>query len=66
MFSAPNYCGEFDNFGAIMNINEDLLCSFELLTPIDHPSAVKIQEALKNKGRRPRYIFFRRRMFNWL
>ncbi|KAI8875938.1 serine/threonine-protein phosphatase PP-Z1 [Backusella circina FSU 941] len=65
VFSAPNYCGEFDNFGAIMSINEELLCSFELLTPIDHPSATKIQEALKNKGRRPRYIFFiRRKMLN--
>ncbi|CAO3651295.1 unnamed protein product [Cunninghamella echinulata] len=35
VFSAPNYCGEFDNFGAIMSVNEDLLCSFELLTPAD-------------------------------
>ncbi|CAO0801835.1 unnamed protein product [Mucor circinelloides] len=41
VFSAPNYCGEFDNFGAIMSVNEELLCSFELLTPMDHP-AVKI------------------------
>ncbi|KAI8097228.1 serine/threonine-protein phosphatase PP-Z1 [Halteromyces radiatus] len=37
VFSAPNYCGEFDNFGAIMSVNEELLCSFELLTPTDHP-----------------------------
>lgn len=54
VFSAPNYCGEFDNFGAIMSINEELLCSFELLTPTDHPSMAKVQEAHKNKGRRPR------------
>ncbi|KAI8885206.1 serine/threonine-protein phosphatase PP-Z1 [Backusella circina FSU 941] len=53
VFSAPNYCGEFDNFGAIMSINEELLCSFELLTPTDHPSIAKVQEAHKNKGRRP-------------
>ncbi|KAG0749851.1 hypothetical protein G6F57_003190 [Rhizopus arrhizus] len=39
VFSAPNYCGEFDNFGAIMSVNEELLCSFELLTPADHPLA---------------------------
>ncbi|KAI8055556.1 Metallo-dependent phosphatase-like protein [Gilbertella persicaria] len=39
VFSAPNYCGEFDNFGAIMSVNEELLCSFELLTPSDHPLA---------------------------
>lgn len=53
VFSAPNYCGEFDNFGAIMSINEDLLCSFELLTPTDHPPA-KLAALHKGKGRRPR------------
>ncbi|ORZ19041.1 serine/threonine-protein phosphatase PP-Z1 [Absidia repens] len=37
VFSAPNYCGEFDNFASIMTVNEELLCSFELLTPTDHP-----------------------------
>lgn len=31
IFSAPNYCGEFDNFGAVMSVSEDLLCAFELL-----------------------------------
>ncbi|KAI8982043.1 serine/threonine-protein phosphatase PP-Z [Mycotypha africana] len=41
VFSAPNYCGEFDNFGAIMSVSEELLCSFELLTPSDHPLAKK-------------------------
>jgi serine/threonine-protein phosphatase PP1 catalytic subunit len=53
VFSAPNYCGEFDNFGAIMSINEELLCSFELLTPLEHPSTAKLQEAQRNRGRRP-------------
>lgn len=33
IFSAPNYCGEFDNNGAVMSVNEELLCSFEILTP---------------------------------
>lgn len=37
VFSAPNYCGEFDNFGAVMCVGEDLLCSFELLKPLDLP-----------------------------
>ena len=31
IFSAPNYTGEFDNRGAVLSINEDLLCSFEIL-----------------------------------
>ncbi|GAA5995737.1 serine/threonine-protein phosphatase [Rhodotorula paludigena] len=35
IFSAPNYCGEFDNFGAAMSVSEDLLCAFELLKPLD-------------------------------
>ncbi|KAF9991597.1 hypothetical protein BGZ79_004236 [Entomortierella chlamydospora] len=39
VFSAPNYCGEFDNYGAVMSVNEDLLCSFELLKPIDQATA---------------------------
>ncbi|KAG0335883.1 hypothetical protein BG004_008287 [Podila humilis] len=39
VFSAPNYCGEFDNFGAVMSVSEELLCSFELLKPIDQETA---------------------------
>ena len=33
VFSAPNYCGQFDNSGAFMKINEDLVCSFFVLKP---------------------------------
>lgn len=33
IFSAPNYCGEFDNAGALLSIDESLLCSFEILKP---------------------------------
>lgn len=35
VFSAPNYCGEFDNWGAVMSVSGELLCSFELLKPLD-------------------------------
>nr|AEE63544.1 unknown [Dendroctonus ponderosae] len=31
VFFAPNYCGEFDNSGAIMNVDESLMCSFQIL-----------------------------------
>lgn len=44
------YCGEFDNWGAIMSVSGELLCSFELLKPLD-------STALKNhikKGRNKR------------
>lgn len=56
VFSAPNvssplspdsgfanpckYCGEFDNWGAVMSVSSELLCSFELLKPLDS-SALK-------------------------
>ncbi|RRT74501.1 hypothetical protein B296_00004604 [Ensete ventricosum] len=35
IFSAPNYCGEFDNAGALLSIDESLCCSFEILKPHD-------------------------------
>jgi len=38
VFSAPNYCGEFDNAGAIMNVDDDLTCSFQILKPTDNPN----------------------------
>jgi serine/threonine-protein phosphatase PP1 catalytic subunit len=34
LFSAPNYCGEFDNAGAMMSIDETLMCSFKVLKPV--------------------------------
>ncbi|EDO17724.1 hypothetical protein Kpol_1033p29 [Vanderwaltozyma polyspora DSM 70294] len=33
VFSAPNYCGEFQNWGAVMSVTTGLMCSFELLKP---------------------------------
>jgi len=35
LFSAPNYCGEFDNAGAMMSVDETLMCSFQILKPAD-------------------------------
>ncbi|CAN0904641.1 Serine/threonine-protein phosphatase PP1 isozyme 7 [Linum grandiflorum] len=35
IFSAPNYCGEFDNAGAMMSVDGDLLCSFQILRPLE-------------------------------
>ena len=34
LFSAPNYCGEFDNAGAMMLIDKNLMCTFKILKPI--------------------------------
>lgn len=33
IFSAPNYCGEFDNAGSMMVVRSDLVCSFKVLRP---------------------------------
>ena len=35
LFSAPNYCGEFDNSGAMMSVDETLMCSFQILKPAE-------------------------------
>jgi len=35
LFSAPNYCGEFDNSCAILNIDESLTCSIKVLKPVE-------------------------------
>ena len=46
VFSAPNYCGEFDNAGAMMSVSEDLNCSFQILKP-----ANKLEDAKEmNQG----------------
>jgi len=34
LFSAPNYCGEFDNAGAIVTIDETLMVSFTVIKPV--------------------------------
>jgi serine/threonine-protein phosphatase PP1 catalytic subunit len=44
LFSAPNYCGEFDNSGSMMTVDESLMCSFQILKPSD-----KISTNFKNK-----------------
>ncbi|KAJ3685750.1 hypothetical protein LUZ61_014914 [Rhynchospora tenuis] len=40
IFSAPNYCDEFDNAGAILSVDESLTCSFKII----QPSLVKRQK----------------------
>ncbi|PAV85261.1 hypothetical protein WR25_18537 [Diploscapter pachys] len=46
IFSAPNYCGEFDNAGGIMNVDENLLCSFQIIKPMQ---TVNTTDAIKEK-----------------
>jgi hypothetical protein len=37
LFSAPNYCYEFDKKGAILHVDERLFCSFAQLEPRKYP-----------------------------
>mmetsp|Transcript_4384 Transcript_4384/g.3931 ORF Transcript_4384/g.3931 Transcript_4384/m.3931 type:complete len:313 (-) Transcript_4384:108-1046(-) len=36
IFSAPNYCGEFDNAAAILSVSGDCICSFKIIRPMSH------------------------------
>ncbi|XP_054281632.1 serine/threonine-protein phosphatase alpha-2 isoform-like [Macrosteles quadrilineatus] len=38
IFSAPNYCGEFDNAAALMSVDVNLMCSFQILKPTERSS----------------------------
>lgn len=51
IFSAPNYGGEFDNAGALLNVDSSLICSFEILKPAPNNSKVplkKVHEPFSN------------------
>ena len=52
VFSAPNYCGEFDNAGAMMTVDEDLRCSFQILKPINKNEAKEMNQG-NNRGIAP-------------
>jgi len=51
VFSAPNYCGEFDNAGAMMTVDDTLMCSFQILKPA---SAAQARSAYGGKQATPR------------
>lgn len=41
VFSAPNYCGEFDNAGACLQVDKNLCCSFSIIQPKSTAEVVK-------------------------
>ena len=56
LFSAPNYCGEFDNAGAMMSVDETLMCSFQILKPAEKKQRYSYSGSRNNVGsggRRP-------------
>uniref|UniRef100_A0A915AYC6 protein-serine/threonine phosphatase n=1 Tax=Parascaris univalens TaxID=6257 RepID=A0A915AYC6_PARUN len=40
IFSAPHYCGEFDNAAAVLTVDENLLCSFDIFRPTTNRIAI--------------------------
>jgi serine/threonine-protein phosphatase PP1 catalytic subunit len=51
LFSAPNYCGEFDNAGAMMSVDDTLMCSFQILKPAEKKQ--KVAYGANNNANRP-------------
>jgi serine/threonine-protein phosphatase PP1 catalytic subunit len=49
IFSAPNYCGEFGNKGAMLKVDETLRCSFEFLDPPAQVQAGRPDTAVTGK-----------------
>lgn len=43
IFSAPNYCNEFDNDGAMLKISDDLCCSFYKRTPAEKQGGMRLR-----------------------
>ena len=61
LFSAPNYCGEFDNAGAMMSVDESLLCSFQVrlanASCIRYPSLTDRYQILKPAEKKQKYVY---------
>uniref|UniRef100_A0A2P2MIB7 Serine/threonine-protein phosphatase n=2 Tax=Rhizophora mucronata TaxID=61149 RepID=A0A2P2MIB7_RHIMU len=53
IFSAPNYCGEFDNAGAMMSVDGTLMCSFQILKPAEKKSRFPFPIATTGKPGNP-------------
>ncbi|KAJ6853913.1 serine/threonine-protein phosphatase PP1 [Iris pallida] len=54
IFSAPNYCGEFDNAGAMMSVDDTLTCSFQILKPTDKKGKFGFGNNIFRPGTPPR------------
>lgn len=50
------YCGEFDNWGAIMSVSDELVCSFELLQPLD---STALKRHIKKTGKNRVVSYFK-------
>ncbi len=50
IFSAPNYCGEFDNDASILELDENLKAKFHCFKPVDKKDLKKTEKASGNHG----------------
>mmetsp|Transcript_20687 Transcript_20687/g.23748 ORF Transcript_20687/g.23748 Transcript_20687/m.23748 type:complete len:363 (+) Transcript_20687:200-1288(+) len=50
LFSAPNYCGEFDNAGGMISVDENLMCSFQILKPSSRAARFAARPAVPPGG----------------
>ncbi|XP_062084843.1 serine/threonine-protein phosphatase PP1 [Humulus lupulus] len=53
IFSAPNYGGEFDNAGALLSVDKGLVCSFEILKPMNHKASSSSSSASRITLKKP-------------
>ncbi|RMX54686.1 hypothetical protein pdam_00009321 [Pocillopora damicornis] len=51
LFSAPNYCGEFDNAGGVLVVHKNLMCSLSILKPNSVTNKIKDTLSQKKSGR---------------
>ncbi|KAK6935448.1 Serine-threonine protein phosphatase, N-terminal, partial [Dillenia turbinata] len=56
VFSAPNYCGEFDNAGAMMSVDDTLTCSFQILKSSDKKGKVGFGSNMLRPGTPPHKV----------
>lgn len=59
VFSAPDYCGDFNNYGAMMSVSEGLECSFDTIEPkakevrtTSPPNRLEVESPRREKNRR--------------
>ncbi len=53
LFSAPNYCGEFDNAGGLISVDENLMCSFMILKPSTRSERFSFAKSRSNPSLTP-------------
>lgn len=50
IFSVPDYCGEFDNHGAVVTVDENLVCSFKIIESATINKILKNSETSSSKN----------------